>query len=60
MKVEEESENIGFKLNFQKTKIMAHGLITSWHEERVETVTNFIIISIWLQNHYRWWLEPWN
>ena len=54
MKVEEESENIGFKLNFQKTKIMAHGLITSWHEERVETVTNFIIIIIWLQNHYRW------
>ena len=45
MKVEEESENIGFKLNFQKTKIMASGAITSWEidGEIVETVSDFIL-----------------
>jgi len=44
MKVKEESENIGLKLSFQKTKIMASGPITSWQidGETVETVTNFI------------------
>ena len=40
LKVKEESENVGLKLNIQKTKIMASGPITSWqiNEERVETV----------------------
>ena len=44
MKVREESEKVGLKLNIQKTKIMASGLITSWEidGETVETVTNFI------------------
>ena len=44
MKVKEESENIGLKLNNQKTKIMASGPITSWQidGETVETVTDFI------------------
>ena len=44
MKVKEESENIGLKLNIQKTKIMASGPITSWQidGEMVETVTDFI------------------
>ena len=44
MKVKEESENIGIKLNIQKTKIMASGPITSWEidGETVETVLNFI------------------
>ena len=44
MKVKEESEKVGLKLNIQKTKIMACGLITSWQidGERVETVTDFI------------------
>ena len=41
MKVKEESENIGLKLNIQKTMIMASGPITSW--QIVETVTNFIL-----------------
>ena len=43
MKVKEESEKVGFKLNIQKTKIMASGCITSWqiNGETVETVTNF-------------------
>ena len=45
MKVKEESEKVGLKLNFQKTKIMASGPITSWQTdgETVETVTNFIL-----------------
>ena len=45
MKVKEENENAGLKLNIQKTKIMASGLITSWEidEETVETVSDFIL-----------------
>ena len=45
MKVKEESEKVDFKLNIQKTKIMASGPITSWQldEETVETVTDFIL-----------------
>ena len=44
MKVKEESEKVGLKLNIQKTKTMASGPITSWQtdEETVETVTDFI------------------
>ena len=44
MKVQEESENIGLKLNIQKTKIMASGPVTSWQidGETMETVTDFI------------------
>ena len=44
MKVEEESENVGFKLNIQETKIMASGSITLWHTDgkTVETVADFI------------------
>ena len=45
MKKKEESEKVGLKLNIQKTKIMASGLITSWQidGETVETVTDFIL-----------------
>ena len=45
MKMKEESENVGIKLNIQKTKIMASGPITSWeiYGEAVETVTDFIL-----------------
>ena len=53
MKVEEESEQVGLKLNIQKTKIMAFSPITSWQidGETMETVTELI----WgLQNHCRW------
>ena len=59
MKVKEESDNVGFKLNIQKTKTMASGPITSWEidGETVETVSDFIL---GLQNHCRWWLQPWN
>ena len=60
MKVKEESENVGLKLNIQKTKIMASGSITSWQIDRetVETVADFIFFG--LQNHCRWWLHPWH
>ena len=54
MKVKEESEKVGLKLNIQKTKIMASGLIISWETngEIVETVSDFIFGG--LQNHCRW------
>ena len=54
MKVKEESEKLGLKLNIQKTKIMASGPITSWKidGETVETVSDFILGG--LQNHCRW------
>ena len=47
MNVKEESEKVGFKLNIQKTKIMASGPITSWQidEETVQTVTDFILLG---------------
>ena len=49
MKVKEESEKVGLKLNIQKTKIMASGPITSWEidGETVETVTDFILGGRW-------------
>ena len=54
MKVKEESEKVGLKLNIQKTKIMASSPITSWDidGETVETVSDFIFGG--LQNHCRW------
>ena len=54
MKVKEESEKVGLKLNIQKNKIMASSPITSWqiHGETMETVTDFIFGG--LQNHCRW------
>ena len=60
MKVKEESEKVGLKLNIQKTKIMASCPITSWEidGETVETVSDFILGG--LENHCRWWLQPWN
>ena len=60
MKVKEKREKVSLKLNIQKTKIMASGPITSWEIDgkTVETVSNFIFFG--LQNHCRWWLQPWN
>ena len=54
MKVKEENEKLGLKLNIQKTKIMASGPITSWQidGETMETVADFILGG--LQNHCRW------
>ena len=53
MKAEEESEKVGLKLNFQKTKIMSSDPITSWEidGETVESVSDYFF---GLQNHCRW------
>ena len=51
MKVKEESEKVGLKLNIQKPKIIASGPITSWKIDQ-ETVSDFILGG--LQNHCRW------
>ena len=60
MKVKEESEKVGWKLNMRKTKIIASIPIISWQidGETMETVTDFILGG--LPNHFRWWLQPWN
>ena len=54
MKVKEESEKVGLKLNIQKKKIMASGPITSWqiNEGKIETVTDFVFLDP--PNHCRW------
>ena len=53
MKVKEESEKVGLKLNIQKTKIIASGPITSWQTDQktMETVRDYFL---GLQNHWRW------
>ena len=58
MKLKEESEKAGLKLNVQETKIMASSLITSWQidGETMETVTDFFFLG--LQNCSRWCLQP--
>ena len=58
MKVKEESEKAGLKLNIQKM-IIASNPITSWQidGETMETMTDYLL---GLQNHCRWWLKPWN
>ena len=59
IQMKEESEKVGLKLNIQKTKIMVSSPITSWQidGETMETVRDFIL---GLQNHCRWWMQPWN
>ena len=53
MKIKEESEKAGLKLNIQKSKIMASSPITSW---QIDGETMEIVTDFWgrLQNHYRW------
>ena len=60
MKVKVESEKVGLKLNIEKSKIMASSPIISWQidGETMETVTDFVFGG--LQNHCRWWRQPWN
>ena len=60
MKVKEESEKDGLKLNNKITKIMASSSITLWQieGEKGETVTDFYFLG--LQNHCGQWLQPWN
>ena len=58
MKVKEESEKVGLKLNIQKTKIMASSPITSWQMGNNGNSGRLYFFG--LQNHCRWWLQPWN
>ena len=60
MKVKKESQDLGLKLKFKKTKIMTSGPITSWQidGETVEMVADFIFWGS--KNYFRWWLHPWN
>ena len=60
MKVKEESEKAGLKLNIQKTKIMAFGLITSWANRWENNGNSERVYFGVLQNPCRWWLQPWN
>ena len=56
MKVKEESEKVRLKLNIQKTKIMTSGSLISWQIDG----KNKRLYFFGLQNHCRWWLQPWN
>ena len=63
MKVKEESERVGLKLNIQKTKIMASSPITSWQidgETMFPHTKSDRFCFFGLQNHCRWWLQSWN
>ena len=59
MKLKEETEKVGLKLNIQKTNIMASGPTTSWQIDgkTVETLTDFILGA---PKYCKWWLQPWN
>ena len=56
-KEKEESEKAGLKLNIQKKKIMASGVIASWQIDG-ETMESDRFYFLGLQNHCRWWLQP--
>ena len=60
MKVKEESEKVGWNFNFQKTNIMVSSHISSCQIDGqiMETMRYFVLGG--LQNHFRWWLQPWN
>ena len=60
MKVKEESEKAGLKLNVQKMKIMASSPITSWQIVGGNNGNSDRLYFLRLQNHCRWWLQPWN
>ena len=60
MKVKEESDKAGLKINIQKTKIMACGPITLWQIDGGENGNSDRFYFLGLQNNCRWWLQPWN
>ena len=60
MRVKEESKKIGLKLNIQETKIMASGPITSWQTDGANNGNSERLYLLGSQNHWRWWLQPWN
>ena len=60
MRVKEESEKAGLKLNIRKPKNMASGSITSWQIDWGNNGNSERLYFLDLQNHCRWWLQPWN
>ena len=60
MKVKEESEKVGLKLNIQKMKIMIFSPITSWQIDGGNNGNSDRLYFLGPQNHCRWWLQPWN
>ena len=60
MKVKEDSEKAGLKLNIQKMKIMESGPITSWQIRWGNNRNSDRLYFLGLQNHCRWWLQLWN
>ena len=60
MKVKEESEKVGLKLNIQKTKIMESSPITSWEIDGGNNENSGGLYFLGLQNQCRWWRQPWN
>ena len=60
MKVKEESEKVGLKLNIQKMKIMASDPNTSQQLDGGNNRNGDRLYFLGLQNHCRWWLQPWN
>jgi len=60
MKVKMESKKAGLKCNIQKTKIMASSPITSWQADGEKIGNSKRSYYLGLQNHCRWWLQPWN
>ena len=60
MKVKEESEKAGLKLNIQKTRIMAPGPIISWQIDGEKNGNSDKLYFLGFQNHWKLWLQPWN
>ena len=60
MKVNEESGKSWLRTQHSKTKIMASSLITSWQIDGEKNENSVRFHFLWLQNHYSWWLQPWN
>ena len=60
MKVKEDSEKAELKLNIQNIKITASGPITSWQIDGGKNGNSDRLYFLGLQNHCRWWLQPWN
>ena len=60
LKVKEESEKVGLKLNIQKTNIMASSPITSWQIEMGNNGTSDRLYRFGLPSHCTWWRQPWN
>ena len=60
MKVKKESEKVGLKLNIQKAKIIASSPITPWKIRWQNNGNSDRLYFLGLQNHCKWWLQPWN